>query len=161
VAKLAARVPGIDAEALVAIYERRAVRPPELYYAIETDRVFRIPAVRLAEAQRGAGGEVFLYRIDWASPAFGGLFGACHAIELPFVFGTHGLPGAAAFVGGGPPAERFAAVVMDAWLAFARGGDPGWEGYETRRRATQLLGPECALAHDPGADERRAWDGVL
>jgi para-nitrobenzyl esterase len=58
---------------------------------------------------------------------------------------------------------------MDAWIGFARGGDPGhpglpggrWEAYDSDRRATMMLGRECAIEFAPGDRERRAWDGLL
>ncbi len=174
VPKLATRIPGADVEALVAIYrEAREARgepsdPVALYQAIETDRIFRIPALRLAEAQAQHTAETFLYRFDHASPAFGGLLGACHAIELPFVFGTHHASGADLFVGAGPEVDRLAEQTMDAWLAFARTGDPchdalpePWPAWDTARRACCLLDDPTRVALDPDAPERHAWEGVL
>jgi para-nitrobenzyl esterase len=58
---------------------------------------------------------------------------------------------------------------MDAWLAFARRGDPSHPelpggrhpSYDPGRRATLVLGRECAVELDPGSAERRAWEGIL
>jgi para-nitrobenzyl esterase len=173
VAKLRRRLSGVDVEALVATYRRarqergEPADPPSLFFAIQTDLVFRIPAIRLAEAQAAHQAKTFLYRFDQASPAFGGSLGACHAIELLFVFGTHDHPGAATFVGSGDGVRALSERTMDAWLAFARSGEPGhpglepWPAYEPERRATMLLGPESRLACDPQGDERRCWDGVV
>jgi para-nitrobenzyl esterase len=110
-----------------------------------------------------------MYRFDWESPALGGALGACHAVELPFVFGALGAPGAEFFTGSGPEAERLCARTMDAWIAFARSGDPSHpelpggriDAYEPERRATLVLGRECGVELDPGSAERRAWDGIL
>jgi para-nitrobenzyl esterase len=139
----------------------------ELFFAIETDRIFRIPAVRLAEAQVPHHERVFFYRFDWESPALGGI-GACHAVDLPFVFGGHERPGADFFIGTGPGIAPLAATTMDAWLGFARDGEPAaeamppWRPYALDTRATMILGPEpAALVHDPDGAERRAWDGLL
>lgn len=168
-ARLAQRLPGTDGRRLVEGY--RASRPgadwSALWLAIETDRVFRIPAIRLAEAQAQHAPSVHAYCFTWESPGFGGLLGACHAIELPFVFGALSLPGGEQFVGTGPEAERLSERTMDAWLAFARSGDPGhaglpaWPAYDAPRRATQELGRECGVHDDPRAAERALWDGVL
>jgi para-nitrobenzyl esterase len=57
--------------------------------------------------------------------------------------------------------------VQDAWIAFARTGDPGhaglpeWPAYDPERRATMLLGDACRVDEDPLGAERRAWDGLL
>lgn len=136
------------------------VDPPSLWLAMQTDRVFRVPAIRLAERQ-GRHAPVFMYRFDWASPALGGLLGACHGIELPFVFGTLEDPRAAQLVGTDDDARRLARIVQDAWIAFARSGDPGWPAYTAQDRATRILGRESGLAHDPMGAERRFWEPFL
>jgi para-nitrobenzyl esterase len=169
--RLSAQLPASDAEAMVELYRRArpAAKPADLLFAIETDRVFRIPAIRLAEARAQHPGATFMYRFDWESPALGGALGACHAVELPFVFGALGAPGADFFAGSGPDAERLCARTMDAWIAFARRGDPRhpelpggrFDAYELERRSTLVLGRECGVELDPGSAERRAWDGVL
>ncbi len=64
-----------------------ATEPYELFCAAITDWLFRVPADRLLEAQSKRQ-KVFSYRLDWRSPVGEGMLGACHAIDLPFVFGT-------------------------------------------------------------------------
>ena len=137
------------------------IDPPSLWIAMQTDRVFRIPALRLAEQQLGQTARVHVYRFDWASPALDGALGSCHGIELPFVFGTLHDPRAAQLAGSGPDAERLAVRVQDAWLAFARSGDPGWPAYDTAKRATQRLGRASELEWDPQGAERAFWGGLL
>jgi para-nitrobenzyl esterase len=171
--RVAHRLSSADAETVVELYRKaRSERgaptdPASLLAAIETDIIFRIPAIRLAEAQRAHSEDVFSYRVDWESPALGGRLGACHAVELPFVFGTHRKPGAEAFVGSGPEADRLAERAMDAWLAFAGQGRPGhaalpdWPAYDPPRRATMLLGRDFRVADDPEAAERSVWEGRL
>jgi para-nitrobenzyl esterase len=166
-ARLGRDVPEVDADELYATYRdarrRRGdeLAPLELYAAVHTDRTFRIPALRLAEAQAAREPRTFMYRVDQESPMLGGALGACHAVELPFVFGTYELPGGEQFAGKGPEVEALSARMMDAWLAFARTGDPGWPAYDLARRTTQVFGPRCALEDDPHAEERRVWEGRL
>jgi para-nitrobenzyl esterase len=56
--------------------------------------------------------------------------------------------------------------MQDAWLAFARGGDPNhaglppWPAYDEARRATMLLGATCEVADAPWEAERRVWDAI-
>lgn len=167
--RLSQRVPHADGAAIVAGY--RASRPEadwaSIWLAIETDRIFRVPAIRTAEAQGAHQPDVFTYLFTWESPGFGGLLGACHAIEIPFVFGCLDLPGAENFVGKGPAAEQLVDRSMDAWLAFARTGNPGhaalgpWPRYDTERRATMELGARCGVVDDPNGVERALWDGVI
>jgi para-nitrobenzyl esterase len=140
-----------------------AASPRALWLALQSDRAFRIPAIRLLERQvagRADPAPAFAYLFTWPSPAMGGALGACHAIEVPFVFGTH-RGRAGELVGRGPDADRLAARVQDAWVAFARTGDPGWAAYDPAKRATLLLGRECALESDPMREERRFWESLL
>ena len=104
-ARILARLPDPDsarAERLADGYrrsgeERVGKTPLDLFCALETDRVYRLPALRLAEAQLAAGGSVHAYKFTWPSALVGGALGACHAVEVPFVFGSVGNPAGRAF----------------------------------------------------------------
>ncbi|HTO68574.1 MAG TPA: carboxylesterase/lipase family protein [Myxococcota bacterium] len=137
----------------------------ELWSALETDRIFRLPALRLAETQAKHDARVFSYLFDWRSPMFGGALGACHALELGFVFGTYGQPGMTEFSGTGPQADALSAAMMDAWLAFAKSGDPStkslrWPRFDAAERATCLFGADSRIARAPYDEERRAWSAA-
>jgi para-nitrobenzyl esterase len=146
---------------------RASVEPGELLDAIESDRTFRIPAIRLAEAQRTHEPRTRMYLFTWESPARRGTLGSCHALELPFVFGTLGAPTMDRFAGKGPEADALAARMMDSWIAFARTGDPAhaglpeWPAYDTAKRATLVFDRRCELANAPMDRERAAWDAIL
>jgi para-nitrobenzyl esterase len=154
----------------VDVYRRaRAARgepiePSDLWFAIESDRVFRCPAMRLAELQRAHQPRTFAYLFTWRSPFARGAFGACHALELPFVFGTLGHPLLRAFAGAGPEAAALAERIQDAWIAFARSGNPShqglgdWPAYDPEQRATMILGRECKVENAPREEERSFWD---
>jgi para-nitrobenzyl esterase len=154
----------------VEVYRRaRAARgeriePSELWFAIESDRVFRYPAMRLAELQSSHQPRTFAYLFTWRSPFAGSAFGACHALELPFVFGNLGHPLLRAFAGSGPDAAALAQRIQDAWIAFARSGNPShpglgdWPAYDRKQRATMILGRECRVEQAPREEERSFWD---
>jgi para-nitrobenzyl esterase len=148
-----------DPAALLDAY--RAVTPEaspaDLWSAIATDGVFRIPAVRLAEAQ-ATHAPVWLYRFTWETPVFGGILRSTHALEIPFVFDTLEQPGADRFTGDGPERAAIAHTMHRAWIAFARSGDPGWERYEAPRRATMRFDRDTKVLEDPDGELRRAWD---
>ncbi len=136
--------------------------------AIATDARFRIPSQRLALAQEAKGGKAWLYLFTHASPAARGRLGACHALEMPFVFGTLHAPTQDRFAGTGPEVERLSGEMMDAWLAYARRGDPAhpsiapWSRHEPARRATMVFDTSSsAEAEDPFGDERRAIEGLV
>ena len=172
-----------DPAQMVAVYRQALDTDPDgapahdaLWSAIMTDRVFTIPAIRLAEAQSAhRPADVFAYRFDWASSALDGRLGSCHALEIPFVFDGLHQPGVAFFTGDAPPAV-LATAMHRAWIAFARTGSPqhdglpAWPAYGRAGRATLHFdarsdGPDgtlaCTVRHDPAPEQRAAWDGVL
>jgi para-nitrobenzyl esterase len=118
----------------------------------------------MAEVQAATGTSVYDYLFDWESPAVRGLLGSCHALEIPFVFGTLTTPGVELFTGGGPDALALSELMQDAWLAFARTGNPStdalgeWPTYDAGRRATMILGAKPRVEEDPFSEERRFWD---
>jgi para-nitrobenzyl esterase len=89
----------------------------------------------------------------------GGILGACHVLEIGFVFGNHDDQ----FCGAGPLADKLATQMQDAWLSFARTGDPSceslgsWPQYGENRK-TMILGEECHIEEAPYEEERHIWD---
>jgi para-nitrobenzyl esterase len=126
--------------------------------AFLTDWVFRVPAIRLAEAQVAAGGAVWAYLFGWRSPAFDGRLGAHHGVELPFVFDRLGEVGLAGAVTPDDPTTRAVRDdLIGAWAAFGRDGDPGWPRYRLDDRLARVFGAEPALTREPPADTVALW----
>lgn len=78
------------------------------------------------------GASTFVYEFAWRSDALGGLLGACHTLELSFVFDHLELPslrGPSALLGSGTPPAHLASKMHRAWLSFAATGEPGWPPY--------------------------------
>ena len=159
---------GEETAKIVAAY--RAERPDatatELWTTVATDWVFRMPAIRLLEAQLRHQPACWSYLFTMRSTAFGGALGACHALEIPFVFDNLDRPGVAMFTGEPEGAAELAVAMQEAWIAFARHGDPragvlaDWSPYDCESRNTMELGPTCRLVADPYDRERRIWEGV-
>jgi para-nitrobenzyl esterase len=159
---------GVEADTgrLMAAYRRTrpGASPGQRLLAAMTDR-FRVGSIRLAE-RKAAGGPapVRMYRLDFTTPVLGGRLGAPHALDIPLVFDNLE---ASALHGGRPEAQALADRMSEAWLAFARTGDPNhpglpeWPVYETGRRATMLFDTGCRVVDDPDGAERAAWDGLL
>jgi carboxylesterase type B len=152
-----------DADKALSVYDDvvGSVEAKDAFTAIATDMVFRYPAIALAEAQLEQTPDVWEYVFDWATPAMGGMLGACHAIELPFLFGMSSDPRLVGFLGEDPPVG-LAEALQDAWLNFARTGDPGpdWPRYDLDRRAVRAFDAETSVVEDPGADARRFWESL-
>ena len=156
------------AESAVATYRREhaGASAVEIALAISTDHVFRIPAVRLAEAHAASGGRSWKYLFSWKSRAFGGRLGATHALEIPFAFNTLERPGVDAMLGPGERPDALAQRMHAAWTAFAKSGDPGcdavgaWPCYGSGMREVMEFGERVGVLHDPGAATRALWDGL-
>lgn len=134
------------------------VAPPELYIAIQSDRVFRMPAIRLAEAHYRRQQPTYMYLFNWVSPLMNGILGSCHALDLGFVFGTLDDN----FTGSGEEAQALSKKMQDAWASSARYGDPSCQsigrwGQYGERRESMILGRQCGLMEAPYDEERQAW----
>lgn len=136
--------------------------PGELYERVQTDWLFAMPSLHLAEAHLAGGGRAYAYELTWPAPGNGGALGACHGLDLPLLFGTyHADLGALLFAGTEPSPEALAlsSRFRAAWTAFARTGDPGWPAYDTQRRLVQVLDAEPVVAPYPQEASRRLWEG--
>ena len=145
---------------LLAAY--RAVRPGrtdrELYCDILTDLVFAVPALRLADAQT-THASVYRYVFGWRTPVLDGVLGACHALEIPFVFDRLG--DAVPLVGDAP--QALADSVHTAWVNFIKAGRPEapglpkWPTYDRERRPTVRLDLESTVELDPDQERVALW----
>jgi len=134
----------------------------EVDIAAWTDGLFTIPAARFADAQRAHNDNVWSYRLSWRSPAGNGLLGACHGLDIPFVFDWMDI---AAFVGDNPPAE-LAKEIHGAWVRFAKTGDPNggnlpaWPRHDPATRPTMDFDTPIRVIDNPDAAVSDTWDGV-
>ncbi len=144
---------------------RSGCQPHELAAAVETDRMFRLPAIRLADAQCVHNPNTRMYQFTWRSTVMDGALGACHFLEVPFVFDQLDNDQARGIAG--DPPQALADKVHAAWVAFAKTGDPqhaglpAWPCWNASDRPTMLLDLTATVVDDPGADERALWDGVV
>jgi para-nitrobenzyl esterase len=130
-----------------------------LFELVNTDWLFRMPTLGLAEAQAAGGGTAYLYELSWAAPANGGILGACHGLDGPLVFGNLD-EGFASRLIGPPPvpaAEEVSAQFRTAWTRFAATGDPGWPAYDPRERLTRVFDLPPAVTAYPEETSRRLW----
>ena len=134
------------------------VTPYEIYVAIMGDQHFRMPNIRLCEYQKRLNKAAFGYVLTWKSAAAN--FGACHGLDVGFVFDHL----TEEFEGCGPEAQLLAANMQDAWIAFAKTGDPSIPGMPWPRygkdRKMMVLGEHSRVEAAPYEAERAAWDGI-
>jgi para-nitrobenzyl esterase len=133
--------------------------PDELYELVHSDWLFRMPSLQLAETQAAAGGCAYVYELTWPAPGMGGLFGACHGLDVPLVFGNLDRGQPAMLIGDGPSPEALAVSgqMLNAWASYAALGDPGWPAYDTDRRLVRCFDTESAVVAYPEERSRRIW----
>ncbi len=174
-ARSALAVTAGDADTANSLYDHyrdaRAARgagsdPLTVFDSVMTDYVFRIPADRLLDAHSApGGGQTYAYMFNQQSPAMDGRLRAPHAIDIPFVFGTGNEM--RPFIGGDPQTDQLSGFVMDAWIHFARTGNPGtralpgWPQYRADQRYTMVLGPDVKTIREDREREREIWTSDL
>lgn len=170
--RLARSAPDADPSRVAECYRRaragrgESVVPRDLWVAAGTDLVFRWPSLRLAAAHHHHEPRTFAYLFTWETPVLNGSLGSCHALEIPFVFGSIRNPAVAAFSGDGPVAASLSEAMAEAWLAFAREGDPStsvrpWPRWEPGERLTMVWDAAPAVQRAPRGEELAAWEEGL
>ena len=135
-----------------------------LFELVNSDWLFRMPTLHLAQAHAAAGGQTFLYQVSLEASEGG--FGACHAIDVPLVFGVYAGLGRMLF-GAEPPASAVALgdLMRSQWASFAASGDPGWPLYAPGRRLTRVFDDPPDVVPYPEEASLHIWDqhrfGVL
>lgn len=153
------------AEALAGVMGREP-SGKELLEASIADSLYRQPSNRLLDARslaarNGAGGRNFAYLFTWRSPAMGGKLGACHALEIPFVFRHLDAPEAAFLTRGRAP-RALGDTMSLAWASFARDGrpqPPAWPEYGAER-STLVLDEDVRVEADPRRGIREFFAAV-
>ena len=132
---------------------------------IASDVGFRMPSVWLAEGHNAVA-PVYLYRFDYASLVMKLLLvGAAHATELPYVWGTLGVPQDMTLkLGGAKTAKAVSKRIRTRWVNFAAAakpiglpGEPEWMPYQDSDRACLIIDNRDRIVHDVDAEIRTAW----
>lgn len=134
-----------------AAYEaaRPDATPLQLIAAVQTDHAFRRPAQRLCEQRAAAGVPSWMYWFTWASPAFGGLLGSAHALDIPFAFDNLHAPGTDMLLGDGSECQAIATRFADEITGFARTGSTSWPAFDMQQRPTFRLAAVTEVVCDP------------
>ncbi len=155
------RLFGDKADKVIDVYRHKypAATAADINVLVATDYPLAYRAILMAQrkaAQHGA--PVYAYRFDWETPV--NHLRSPHTLEVPFVFDN--IKENPVRNGGGPEAMALAARLSEAWIAFARTGDPNtpksglphWPAYTLDRRTTMLFNNDSQVANDPVREER-------
>jgi para-nitrobenzyl esterase len=162
------RLVGDSVERAIDVYRKAnpVATPSDLYFLIFSDFQYGAATAKLAERKAALGrAPAYLYKFAWETPVMDGKLKSPHALEIAFVFDN--VKVSARYTGGGPDAGALADKMSDAWIAFARTGNPNtpklprWPAYNAVERATMIFNNECKVENDPGREQRLVMEGVL
>src|SRR5204863_7787231 len=119
-----------------------------------------IGSVTLAERKAAQNATpVFMYIWNWGAPVENGILRAPHTMEIPFVFDN--VDKGPLLLGTTPSTQKLATSASDAWVAFARSGEPNikalphWPRYDAANRATMMFDLKSEVVNDPNAEIRQ------
>ena len=135
--------------------------PSEVFFAATTAGRSWPGHLVQAEQRAKIGAPAWMYQLDFGSPIDGGKLRAFHSFDIALVFGNLDKPGSK--TGTGPAARKVSDQMSEAFLAFARTGDPNcaaipaWGKYELPKRATMVFDETSAMVDDPRREERELF----
>jgi para-nitrobenzyl esterase len=159
---------GDQADKLIATYRKEVPKasPSELFFLMVSDRAYVAPKMTIAERRAALNkAPVYFYYFAWETPVNGGKMMSPHALEIAFAFDN--TERSARFTGGGPRPAALADKMADAWIAFARTGNPStpkwptWTPYDATNRASLVINDETKIVNDPTKERRIAMQAIL
>jgi para-nitrobenzyl esterase len=139
-------------------------KPFDVWSRINASSV-RQSALEQATAKAVAGGApAYVYWFAWQTPILDGRPRAFHCSEIAFVFDN--TDRCENMTGGGADARALAATMSDAWIHFARTGNPNhagmphWPAFSTNTSPTMIFDSRPRAENGPDADEQRSVAGA-
>lgn len=158
----AKQIAGAKSEGLIAAYRKLHPNytPTYIFNLVMSYTVVFADSLTLAErkaAQKAA--PVYIYYLVWEAPVANKQFKTPHLLDVPFMFDN--VEKARVLVGPGPQPQALAKQMSDAWLAFARTGNPDaksiphWPAYTAEQRSTMVFDVKSHVIEDPNAEVRK------
>jgi len=153
---------GASTGPVLDVYRRAnpGATPSDLYFLIASDYRYSAPTMKIAERRAALGkGPVYLYYFRWETPIDGGRLKSPHTIEIPFAFDN---VKTSRLTRDSQEAGALADKVSDAWIAFARTGDPNtpklprWPAFNAADRPTMVFNNVSKVENDPLREQRLA-----
>src|SRR5436309_1315725 len=156
---------GAKAAVVVDAYRKAYpnIKPVELLSRMLSVRTNAVIQAERKAAKKGA--PAYMYLFSWQTPVLDGRPRAFHCAEIPFVFYNTDVSGFA--TGGTAEARELAAKVSDAWINFARKGDPNhsglpkWPAYSAEAGPVMIFDNTCQVKNDPDRELRKVVSDAL
>jgi para-nitrobenzyl esterase len=158
---------GENAGRVIDVYRKAnpGATPSDIYFLIASDNRYGAPLMKIAERRAALGrAPVYLYYFRWESPVDGGRLKSPHTIEIPFAFDN---TKTSRLTAGSQEAPALADKVSDAWIAFARKGNPNtaklphWPSFNPTERPTMVFNNESTVQNDPIREQRIAMFSAM
>lgn len=138
----------------IAVFKRLRAKDAPTYWltSLSTARGTWINSIKLAELKLAQPAPVYMYRFDWETAFHDGALKSPHGLEVPFAFDN---PDAKPLMNGvGPVQRKLGAEMSQAWINFARSGNPSqprlaWPAYDTAQRRTMIFDTVSHVVADP------------
>lgn len=141
---------GDKADAYIAAVKKAYPNDTKPSDLMDVDVMFRPGAVSQAKQKAALNAApVYMYLFTWQSPIMDGKYKAVHCMEIPFVFNN--IARCEEMTGGSKEAYALAAKVSDAWINFARNGNPNskslpkWPAFDATNTATMHFDNKCEV----------------
>jgi para-nitrobenzyl esterase len=138
------------------------ISPSDLFFLATTaSRSWRAAIVE-AELRAEAGTPAYAYQLDWPCPD--PKRRAQHMTDIALAFDNTGKNGA--ITGDGKGARAVAAIMSEAFIAFAKTGNPNhkhvpvWTPYTLPKRETMVFNLPPQMENDPRGEQRRLFETV-
>jgi para-nitrobenzyl esterase len=159
--KVESLFPGKSASVIAAFRQRTpAAKPFDIWSHVAASTV-RENAIKQCAAKAALGkAPAYLYWFTWQTPILDGRPRAFHCSEIAFAFDNTGR--CENMTGGGEDARALAANVSDAWIHFARSGDPShpgipkWTAFSPETVPTMIFDDKTELVNSPDGAEQKS-----
>lgn len=139
---------GEKADAYIAAVKKAYPGDTRATDLIDVDDMFRRSAIRMADIKsETASAPIYMYLFTWQSPVMDGQYKSIHCMEIPFVFNN--IHRCEQMTGGGKEAYVLADKISQAWINFARQGNPNhkglaeWHPYTPKKGSTMIFDNQC------------------